>query len=464
MKPFDWAIQPGEHWVISGSRATGKSLLAQVVANKRRLESGYRTYPFLNDDLPFEQRRAAVRLVTFMDEARISVGRDQGHYYQQRFNAFDRDGHPTVRQYLAAGGENLVEHGELFDLFGIVDLLDLEKIKLSSGQTRKVLLARELLGSPRLLVIDNPYVGLDPTARRIVNDLLDTLVERLGLTLVLAGHYTALPTCITHRLHIYDQGRVAQGNISEMDRIRTEKPVRDEALMTIQQLWRKAKESFDTFTEVIRFENVSIKYGDRHVFSKLDWQVKQGEKWRVFGPNGSGKSTILSLIYADNPQAYAFKVYLFGERRGKGSSIWDVKRRIGFTSPEFHTYFREPLTAEQVVLSGLTDTFSPPKQADKAELEMVDALFAYFYLGAERDRIFTKLSSGTQRLVLLLRALVKAPPVLLLDEPFQGLDKEDIGRAQILLNTVLGAKHTLLFVSHYREESPRCVNRELALN
>lgn len=434
-----------------------------MVANKRRLASGTRQYPFLSDELPFEQRRVAVRLVTFQDEARISVGRDQGHYYQQRFNAFDRDGHPTVRQYLAASGENPDDHHDLFDLIGITDLLDLEKIKLSSGQTRKFLLARELLGRPQLLVIDNPYVGLDPVARQTVNYLLDNLVERLDLTLVLAGHYEELPNCITHRIHLYEHGRVVHGTFPKMRDIRRGGPVKTSALMAVQQLWWEKRAVTDDFFEVIRFEDVSISYGDKPVFSNLHWCVNRGEKWRLHGPNGSGKSTILSLIYADNPQAYALKVFLFGQRRGKGGSIWDVKRRIGFTSPELHTYFREPLTAWQVVLSGLTDTFSPPKQTEKASLAMADALFAYFYLVEVKDRIFTELSTGTQRLLLLLRALVKAPPVLLLDEPFQGLDADDSGRAQILLDEVLGARDTLIFVSHYRGESPECVEQELSL-
>lgn len=450
--------------MISGPRATGKSLLAQVVANKRRLDGGTRTYPFLNTDLPFEQRRAAIRLVTFQDEASISVGRDQGHYYQQRFNAFDRDGHPTVRQYLAAGGENPDNHHDLFSLIGITDLLDLEKIKLSSGQTRKVLLARELLGRPQLLVIDNPYVGLDPAARRIVNDLLDALVERLGLTLVLAGHYDELPTCLTHRLHLYPDGRVEQGRLSVFPPTTEVAPANSPTLEHIKKHWQQQCVPADDFTEVISLEEISIRYGNREIINELNWRVMRGEKWRLHGPNGSGKSTILSLIYADNPQAYALRVSLFGQRRGKGGSIWDVKRRIGFTSPELHTYFREPLTAHQAVLSGLTDTFLPPNREGEEPLEFIRLLFEYFGLTEAKELPFTSLSSGTQRLVLLLRALVKAPPVLLLDEPFQGLDAEDIIQAKRLLNGVLGEQDTLVFISHYRQESPACVDRELVLS
>jgi len=463
LHPVDWTIRPGQHWVISGPRASGKSLLAQGVANRRRLVSGECVYPFLNDGLPFEKRRSAIRLVTFMDEASIAVGRDQGHYYQQRFNAFDRDGHPTVRRYLAAGGNNPDDHLDLFELIGITHLLDLEKIKLSSGQTRKVLLARELLGRPQLLVIDNPYVGLDPAARRIVNQLLDDLVERLGLTLVLAGHYVELPACITHRLHLSPEGRAETGPIGQFRRGNEKILANEAALSRIKSYWHKVLTENDHFSEVIRLENVSVSYGDRTVFKNLNWTVNRGEKWRLHGPNGSGKSTILSLIYADNPQAYARRIFLFGQRRGAGQSIWEVKRRIGFTSPEFHTYFREPITAYQTVLTGLTDTFTPPREPDSAQLDMADALFNYFRIGRFAGLQFNDLSSGTQRLVLLLRALIKAPPVLLLDEPYQGLDANDITRANVLLEELLGARDTLLFVSHYGAETPRCVDRELLL-
>ncbi len=453
LEPLDLRIRAADHWIVTGGRATGKTLLAETLAGQRRVTAGTLEFPFLRGYSSYEERRSALRLVTFMDNSRLARNPTSVHYYQQRYHAFDASGHPTVRQYLEAGGFLAEEQDDLIEAFGIADLLDREKIKLSSGQTRKVLLARELLRRPRVLVIDNPYVGLDAGSRQLLNGLLDALVRQLSITLILCGHVPQGPASITHRLHLSEDGTWWQGRVDGLP-VRSPAPGVNQALLQrIARSWAGVPREAVS-EELIRFEAVTIDYGDRPILDRLDWTVRRGEKWVVTGPNGSGKSTLLSLIYADHPLAYANTIFLFGTQRGRGGSIWDIKRRIGFTSPELHTYFRERISAREVLLTGYSDTFTLPRQRTTDQEEMVDLLLAYFGLTGEADRSFLHLSGGTQRLVLFCRALVKAPPLLLLDEPFQGLDADSISRARQLLSAVLGPQHTVLFISHFRPEVP----------
>jgi molybdate transport system ATP-binding protein len=194
----------------------------------------------------------------------------------------------------------------------------------------------------------------------------------------------------------------------------------------------------------------------------VSWTVRAGERWAVVGANGSGKSTLLSLLCGDHPQAYANDVSLFGRRRGTGESIWDVKRRVGFVSPELHLYFSEPLTAAETAATGFHDVLVRRPTTPMQDATVV-RMFEEFGIATLAERPFARLSTGEQRLVLLIRALVKEPPLLILDEPFQGFDEELIERARDWLDRCVRPDQTLLFVSHYPAEIPRTVTQWLRL-
>jgi molybdate transport system ATP-binding protein len=209
--------------------------------------------------------------------------------------------------------------------------------------------------------------------------------------------------------------------------------------------------------EIVRFNHVSIRYGERTILNDVNWTIHQGECWALSGQNGSGKSTLLSLICADNPQAYACDIRLFGKQRGTGESIWEIKRRIGYVSPEMHRSYQHNIPAIQVVASGLKDTVGLYTRTNETEREQCRWWMRLFGIESFEQRPFLSLSSGEQRLVLLARAFVKAPQLLILDEPLHGLDSQNRQLVKDIIQTYsqLPGK-TLIMVTHYEEELPAC--------
>jgi molybdate transport system ATP-binding protein len=213
----------------------------------------------------------------------------------------------------------------------------------------------------------------------------------------------------------------------------------------------------------VQLNDVTVRYGERTILDHVRWSVHAGERWAVLGPNGSGKTTLLSLLCGDHPQAYANDVRLFGRRRGTGETIWDVKRRIGLVSGEMHLYFTEPLTATEAAATGFHDVLAR-RRITTEQHAIIRSLFETFHLSDVSERSFARLSTGQQRLVLLVRALVKRPPLLILDEPFQGLDVATMAHARDWLDESLSPEQTLMIVTHRPEEIPASVTRLLRLH
>jgi len=211
-------------------------------------------------------------------------------------------------------------------------------------------------------------------------------------------------------------------------------------------------------------ENVSIRYGTKTVLHNINWEVRRGEAWSLSGHNGAGKSTLLSLITGDNPQAYSQLIYLFDKRRGSGESIWDIKEKIGYISPELHLHFDQSVNCFDVIASGLFDTIGLFRKLSLKDQHKVMQWMKLMGLEELKSTSLRQLPSGRQRMVLLARALVKNPPLLILDEPFQGLDESQIAYMRALINQIHNKfGTTLICVSHYEQEMPDCVNHFLRL-
>ena len=421
---------------IAGLNASGKT---QLVEKMRR-----------------EAKSDSVRYVAFCDT--YGTATDRSYYLQQRWNQHDIDEEtPRVEQalersFLLSGPDNQERRqlqSQLYELMGMEDLLDKYVISLSSGELRKMQLVKTLMARPKTLILDNPFIGLDTEARAMLSQQLRKLKEQ-GMTLYLV---VARPSEIpdfaddiiwtTPEEEFRRQPQAANGAAAPL-------PHKEEA-----------GGGADT---IIELHDVSIRYGDRTILKPLSWTVCEGEHWALSGRNGSGKSTLLSLIGADNPQSYACDITLFGRLRGSGESVWDIQRRIGYVSPEMHRSYLRNLPALHIVASGLKDTVGLYVRPDKAERQQCLDCMRRFGIDQLADRSFLSLSSGEQRMVLVARAFVKDPALLILDEPMHGLDLQ---RQQLVKDLIEDycqrPDKTLIMVTHYEEELPRCITHRLHL-
>ena len=192
--------------------------------------------------------------------------------------------------------------------------------------------------------------------------------------------------------------------------------------------------------------------------------MRNGEHWALTGENGAGKSTLLSLVCADHPQAYANDIVLFDHRRGSGESIWDIKKNIGYISPEMHRSFLRDYPAIDIVASGMSDSIGLFRKATEDARQKAEFWMNIFGVAQYKDTSFLKLSSGEQRLVLLARTFIKDPSLLILDEPLHGLDLKNRRMVKDIIETFCQRKNkTLIMVTHYREEFPACIDHEIFL-
>ncbi|GAB3271093.1 ATP-binding cassette domain-containing protein [Larkinella harenae] len=470
LQNLNWALRPGENWAILGATGSGKSSFLDALGGKLPIASGYYFHPIgalrdsveqIANDYQFDRKVASA-----------------AQFYQQRFNADAAEESPTVWEVLqnqikptgtidthsvtlpppAYAEEWLAEVAEWVH---ITHLLQRRLTSLSNGETRRTLLARSLLRRPRLLLLDNPFGGLDANSRERLHGILNRIAAE-GTTLVLATTPREIPACITHVVEL-THGQISWQGPKEN---RPARPESDPETLTDPTLLpRWLNTSFLAFNYAVRMRNVSVGYGDKLVLDSINWEVRRGEKWAVLGHNGSGKSTLLSLITADNPQSYRNDYALFDRKRGTGESIWDIKRNIGFVSPELHLYFPREQPVWKVIASGLFDTAGLFRKLTSDQQERVDFMLDLLRIRHLRDKRLAELSTGEQRWVLLARALSKNPPMLVLDEPCQNLDPAHIARFRDLVDELCqSSARTLLYVSHYAEEIPTCVTQVLRLD
>ena len=357
-------------------------------------------------------------------------------------------------------------------MFHLESLMDKYIITLSSGELRKFQLMKALGTGPRVLIMDNPFIGLDAQTRDQLRDLLQQLSEETYLLIILIlSKVDDIPSFISHVIPIEDLRILPKITRQEYQRQlaeRTYSPLPEEKRNWILNLPQKDLKKEDFYPqdgqEILKFNNVCIRYGSRTILKDLNWTVHEGEKWALSGENGAGKSTLLSLVCADNPQAYACDIELFGHRRGTGESIWQIKRHIGYVSPEMHRAYLKDLPAIDIVASGLHDSvglYTRPRPEQKQIcLDWMDI----FGIKELADRTFLKLSSGEQRLCLLARAFVKDPELLILDEPLHGLDLRNRTLVKGIIDTFCQRPHkTLVMVTHYKQEFPKCITNSIFL-
>lgn len=449
--PVNFSVEKGEQIAVVGDNAAGKTRFVGILTGQYRLKDSVVHYDFPSGGSSYVSDN--IRYISFRD----SYGAfDASYYMQQRWNQMDIDPEtPTVGQILdriSSGCGPRLE--KLMSIFHLEGMRDKYVISLSSGELRKFLLIKQLASLPEVLVMESPYIGLDIETRGQLNLLFESLIREAGLTLILVlSRMEEVPQFITHIVPVkgLEVGPKYPFSAAPDGRETDGRP-------------SGTRDGDRVSAEVLRLNGVTIRYGDRTILKDLSWVVRRGEHWALTGANGSGKSTLLSLICADNPQAYACDIELFGRRRGTGESIWDIKKNIGYVSPEMHRSYYRSIPALDIVASGLFDTVGLYRRPSESQKESCLAWMERFGIASLAQRNFLSLSSGEQRMCLVARAFVKNPPLLVLDEPMHGLDNASTAKVRSIIDGYCSdPEKTLIMVTHYTEELPACIDHRLQL-
>jgi molybdate transport system ATP-binding protein len=458
--PVDVEIGKTEHIAVIGPNGAGKSLLIGMLTGQYPLKEGTIDYNFA----PSDNNRVSdnVKYIAFRDSYGAA---DANYYYQQRWNSQDADTVPDVCEMLGKINDT-AQMQRVFELFGITAMLHKKIISLSSGELRKFQLAKALLASPRVLIMDNPFIGLDAPTRQLLSDLLRHISESGTAQLIFVlSMMDDVPEYVTHVIPVNHMKVLPkQTRQAYMEEFRAHDKIADYTALQQQIISLPyVNKDYDS-REVVRLNKVSIVYGERTILKELDWTVMRGEKWALGGENGAGKSTLLSLVCADNPQSYACDITLFGRKRGSGESIWEIKKHIGYVSPEMHRAYLKNLPTIDIVASGLHDSIGLYKHPRPEQFAICEWWMNIFNIIQYRDTPFLQLSSGEQRLALLARAFVKDPELLILDEPLHGLDTYNRRRVKKIIEAFcLRRDKTMIMVTHYEKELPSTIDHHIFL-
>ena len=453
LRSIDWVIESGETWVIVGPNGSGKSALVASLVGEGNSTSGSRVINETNIAVvSMEQQGELILRERERDDSDLTDEINEGTLVQQMLDEVCSDSE--------------LQH-QLIDALGMQELLGRGFRKLSTGETRKVLIIRALSSSPKLLVLDEPFEGLDVRTVAKVRDLLKQL--SLGTTLILAlNRLDEIPEFTTHAIRM-ESGRIAQ----KFDCCNGEEARR--LLSQISQIRSSDIKLPPPETEIntprnddgslVRLRQASVRYIDNVVFEGINWTISPGEHWQVKGPNGSGKTCLLNLVTGDHPQCYVNDISLFGFRRGQGETIWQIKQYMGFVSTALHWDYRLSVGVRNVIVSGFYDSIGLYQRATETQLEIADKWLALMGLNRKATASFSSLSYGEQRIILIARAMVKHPPLLLLDEPCLGLDDANRQLVLALTERILDeGRTTLVYVTHHQEDRIDSIENELVLD
>lgn len=459
-EPVSTTIGKREQIAVVGPNGAGKSLFIGMLTGQYPLKDGTIVYNFA----PSESNRVSdnVKYIAFRDSYGAA---DANYYYQQRWNSQDAEATPDVSEMLGTITDGAYKQ-KLFELFGIDAMLHKKIILLSSGELRKFQLTKALLSSPRVLIMDNPFIGLDAPTRQLLLDLLSQIAATGNVQLIFVlSMLDDIPDFISHVIPV--DHKTVRAKVSRADYLENFKATdKIEDYNDLQQdivNLPYINKDYDS-AEVVKLNKVSIVYGERTILKELDWTVRRGEKWALSGENGAGKSTLLSLICADNPQSYACDITLFGRKRGTGESIWEIKKHIGYVSPEMHRAYLKNLPTIDIVASGLHDSIGLYKKPRADQFAICQWWMNIFGIASYKDTPFLQLSSGEQRLALLARAFVKDPELLILDEPLHGLDTYNRRRVKKIIEAFCNRRDkTMIMVTHYEKELPSNIDHRIFL-
>lgn len=467
LREIDWTIEPRQHWVITGSNGSGKSALAAALAGVGKIEAG--TVQGLPNNVglvSFEAQAELIAKELKKDDADIMDVVSLG---------------TPVREMIFEHCQDSELASELVERFGLTKLLDRAFRKLSTGETRKVMLIRALANKPDLLILDEPFDGLDVDTLAMLQAHLASIVDHVPMVMVL-NRFDEMPDFITHVAYLdKDRSDKKRGDKKREEKGRLAFTVdrQDDAAFSelYQLLHLKTTDlsvpeadpanqlpALDPNQPLVKLKQATIRYGDTVIVDKLDWTIECGQHWQLSGPNGSGKTCVLSLITGDHPQCYTNDIFVFGFQRGNGESIWQIKQFIGYVSTALQWEYRVSTSCKNVIISGFYDSIGVYTKSTDNQKKIADQWLELLGMKDRADQPFSKLSYGDQRLLLIARAMVKHPPLLILDEPCLGLDDMNRQLVLALIEKICeGEKTTVLYVNHHTEDKIKEIDHHLTL-
>ncbi|HKJ66030.1 MAG TPA: ATP-binding cassette domain-containing protein [Desulfopila sp.] len=425
-----FTVGESEAWCLYGDNDSGLSSLVELLADETTRA----------EEIAITGHPAVISFAGQQELFEEEIRKDESDYLDHV------DPGTPARSFIG----DIEAHRHLIDAFGFRHCLERGYRQLSSGESRKLLIITSLSHKTDLLIIENPYDGLDEASCRELDCILETLPSQGYAVLVTANNPGDIPPWCTY-LGVMRLGKIVHQGL------------RSEIMPTIEKVAPDRTATFKTDTlctarqqhdaELVRLRDGFARYGDTLIFSGLHLRVVEGQHTLVTGPNGCGKSTLLQIITGDNQNCYANSLDIFGRKRGSGESIWELKKQMGIVSPDLHRNYYIPGSALQVVLSGFFDSigiythFSSKQKTEALRwLEMIG-------MSDRAQRPFRTLSFAQQRLCLIARALIKMPRLLILDEPTQGLDHHNRTALLDFLETVCEKRiSTLIYASHRRDE------------
>ncbi|KAL7629703.1 hypothetical protein AAE478_001226 [Parahypoxylon ruwenzoriense] len=585
------ATDPPTYWYVVGPSLSGKTTFLQLLRGGHlSFPPAARSFPYLSTDaVPHRLRgvpHKAIQYVGFNNDG-LSSSVTTSAYLSARYESKRENTDFSLGDFLLGNTElnplrrapedepNPALLDRVVRDLKLSQLLDLPVAFLSNGQGRRARIARALLTAPEVLLLDEPFMGLDPPTVAGLSPLLHSLAAKASPRLVLSARpQDPIPDWITHLVYLRGDCQVgaigekeavleelreyvrrvwsgaskedenlAVHNLVHVGRTLTAKGIHGEPLMGDEALkaGEPTVETQQTDTQrsigepVVEMNGCQVQYRGKIALGNwkqqvdgeekkgLVWAVRRGERWGVFGPNGSGKTTIVSLICSDHPQTYSLPIKLFGRSRlpEPGSdtlplTFWDIQSRIGHSSPEIHQHMPRNLTVRQVVENAWADTFRSRARLDEASREKVEACLRWFEAELNPSHVkpseaasaaegngsslqwadhymFGELSFSAQRVALFLRATIKNPDIVVLDEACSGMDdgvrdrcllflehgsaktylKHDDGSETVVDSEAskegtvkvqgLNDNQALICISHIREEIPDCVREWICL-
>lgn len=446
-------FQSNQQWACLGPNGSGKTTLAKLISRQSFCRSGELTFSDTCSHIAyvcFEQQKALCDRDTQLDDS--------------EFRSDAQDPGTTVARAILGGGPASAEYQQWVERLGISHILNRGIRFISTGEMRKTLLLRAILSQPQLLILDSPLDGLDLASQAEMYAILELLLQSELRILLLCRQLEDLPVGVSHVLVLNEGREVVQGPAAEVLKLDSVRELMNPTAHELGELPSAAERPYqlDPSQPLLELKDVQVSYGETAILQDVNWSFSRGSHCCIAGPNGCGKTTLLSLINGDNHKAYGQDITLFGQRRGSGESVWDIKQKYGLLNTQLHLKHVRGMKVIEVVVSGFFDTVGLYDDWGDQQRQAAQQWLRALGLENYERHSFDTLSFGMQRMVLLARAMVKSPIILILDEPVLGLDA--FHRKTILQAIDHIAANTdtqILYVSHSAGDMPACINQHM---